>query len=106
MECKSLRDSDSAIQAFNVQYFMASTDSLADNTAFAKKNNASFPILSDSNQTVSEAYGVLGRSGFARRWTYYIDPKGIIIHIDKSVSPRTAGTDLVEHLERLMVETH
>jgi len=105
MECKSLRDSDSALQTFNVQHFMASTDSLADNTAFAEKNNASFPILSDSNRTVSQAYGVLGRSGFARRWTYYIDPEGIIVHIDKSVSPRTAGSDLVEHLQRLNVDT-
>ena len=83
---------------------MASTDSVEDNTAFANKNNASFPILSDSDRRVSRAYGVLGSSGFARRWTYYIDEKGIILFIDKSVSPRNAGIDLVKQLKTLNVD--
>jgi peroxiredoxin Q/BCP len=93
-----------AIQNFNVRYFMASTDSLEDNAAFAKKNNASFPILSDSERQVSRAYGVLGSTGFARRWTYYIDKDGVILHIDKTVSPRTAGIDLVRRLKMLNVD--
>ena len=83
---------------------MASTDSVEDNTAFANKNNASFPILSDSDGRFSRAYGVLSSSGFARRWTYYIDEKGIILFIDKSVSPRTAGIDLVRRLKMLNVD--
>lgn len=80
---------------------MASTDSVADNTGFAQKNEASFPILSDVDKSVSRAYGVLAALGYARRWTYYIDPEGIILKIDKDVSPRTAGADLVKHLEAL-----
>lgn len=82
---------------------MASTDSLADNTAFAKKNDASFPILADTEQTVSTAYEVLGGGGFASRTTFYIDPDGNIARIDRQVNPRTAGADLVAALDELGV---
>lgn len=84
---------------------MASTDSLEDNTAFATKNDASFPILADTERSVSAAYGVLGGGGFASRTTFYIDPDGRIARIDRDVNPRTAGADLVADLEALGVPT-
>ncbi len=74
---------------------MASTDSIEDNTAFAKKNAATFPILADPNKQMCDQYGVLSERGYARRWTFYIDADGIIQKIDKSVKPSTAGKDLV-----------
>jgi peroxiredoxin Q/BCP len=82
---------------------MASVDSLEDNSTFAAKNNASFPILADPDKVMTEAYGVLSGSGFAKRWTFYIDPQGIIRQIDKAVNPRTAGTTLVKNLKALNV---
>ena len=103
MECKALRDSDQEIRNYDVAYFMASTDTLADNTAFAEKNAATFPILADPDKTVSEAYGVLAPMGYARRWTFYIDPDGVIRKIDKEVSPAEAGRQLVANLEALGV---
>ena len=80
---------------------MASTDTVADNTGFATKNDANFPILSDWGKAVCNAFGVLHERGFARRWTYYIDAEGIIRRIDKDVNPRNAGADLVRNLEEL-----
>jgi len=80
---------------------MASTDNIEDNTGFAEKNNATFPILADPEKSMSGEYGVLSSRGYARRWTYYIDADGIIVHIDKSVSPASAGADLVKNLEEL-----
>ena len=80
---------------------MASTDSLDDVTRFAEMHEADFPILSDSDKTMSAAYGVLSSMGYAKRWTVYIDVGGKIIHIDKQVSPRSAGPDLARNLERL-----
>jgi hypothetical protein len=44
---------------------------------------------------------VLGKRGFAARWTYYIDGSGKIAHIDKSVSPLTAAADIAERLVEL-----
>lgn len=82
---------------------MASTDSVEDNTGFAEKNEASFPILSDPDKSVARAYGVLAGLGYARRWTYYIDAEGVIRMIDRDVDPRTAGEELVRNLEVLGV---
>jgi len=82
---------------------MASTDTAADNKAFAEKNEATFPILADPGKTVAEAYGVLADAGYARRWTFYIDGEGIIRRIDQAVDPRTAGETLVANLEALDV---
>ena len=99
MECKALRDSDQEIQDYNLAYFMASTDSIIDNTAFAMKNEATFPILSDEKKSMTRAFGVLSDGGYARRWTFYIDIDGIIRKIDRSVRPSSAGKDLVINLK-------
>ena len=80
---------------------MASVDKPEDNRKFAEKNEATFPILSDPGKDTCEKFGVLSARGYANRWTYYIDPQGIIRRIDKDVDPRTAGEDLVRHLEEL-----
>lgn len=103
MECKALRDSDQKIRRFDVAYFMASTDNVEDNTRFAEMNEATFPILADADKTVSQAYGVLSPRGYAQRWTFYIDPQGVIQKIDKAVNPARAGEQLVANLEALKV---
>jgi len=82
---------------------MASTDTLADNTAFAKKNGASFPILADVTTEISAAYGVLNERGYAGRVTFYIDPTGTVVRIDREINPRTAGEDLLATLDALAV---
>ena len=82
---------------------MASTDSAEDNRAFAEKNQATFPILSDPGKEMARAYGVLSEAGYANRWTFYIDAQGVIRKIDRNVDPRTAGEDLVRNLEALDV---
>ena len=83
---------------------MASTDSLEDVTAFAKLHEANFPILSDASKSVSESFGVLSATGYAKRWTFYIDSEGIIRDIDRNVNTATAGPDLAKNLERLGFE--
>lgn len=80
---------------------MASVDSLEQVTAFAEKNEANFPILSDDSKEASRAFGVLSAMGFSKRWTFYVGADGNIIEIDKSVNPRSAGPDLAANLERL-----
>lgn len=101
MQCKSLRDSGKEIKSFDVAYFMASVDSIEDNTAFAKEHNAGFPILSDPDKKMTQAYGVLSKRGFASRWTYYIDAQGTLVKIDKEVKPSSAGADLARTMEEL-----
>jgi peroxiredoxin Q/BCP len=82
---------------------MASTDNVETAVAFAEQNNANFPILADASQSVSDAYGVLGSAGMAKRWTFYIDAEGVVTKIDKDVNPRTAGRELLQNLIALDV---
>ena len=82
---------------------MISVDSLEDNTAFAKKENADFPILADPTKETAEKYGVVGRFGVASRWTFYIGPDGRIRYIDTMVRPASSGEDAVTRLKELKV---
>lgn len=95
------------IRAFDVAYFMISVDTLADNTAFAKKENADFPILADSTKEAARKYGVLRSLGalgeVANRWTFYIGPDGKILNIDKKVNPAQSGADIVANLKTFKV---
>lgn len=80
---------------------MISVDTPEENKAFAEKESADFPLLSDPSKKVAEAYGVLGPTGMARRWSFYIGPDGKILDIDKQVSTGTAGADLTAKLKAL-----
>ena len=90
---------------------MISVDKPEDNKAFAEKEHADFPILSDPEKTVANAYGVMAQPSaaqpnppqFARRWTFYIGPDGKILYIDKSVKTSTAGQDVAAKLSELGV---
>jgi len=82
---------------------MVSVDTLEDNTKFAQMHEADFPIMADPDKTAAEAYGVLGRRGFANRWTFYIGPDGTILDIDKAVKTATAGEDMAAKLGALGV---
>jgi peroxiredoxin Q/BCP len=87
-----------------VAYFMVSVDDAETNKRFAEEHDADFPILSDPGKTVGAAYGVLGTTGLARRWTFYIGPDGKILEIDKAVRAGTAGEDLAAKLAELGVK--
>ena len=65
IECKSLRESEIVLTKKNIKLFMASTDSLDTVKKFAKKNNASFPILSENDKKIAKSYGVLIAGLFA-----------------------------------------
>ncbi len=105
-ECKSLTENGDKIRQFKVSYFMASVDSIEDNTAFAQKYSADFPILSDETKAVANAYKVLGTFGFAKRHTFYIGADGRILAVDREVNAETAAADIVAMLEQLGVEKH
>lgn len=79
-------------------------DDAETNKKFAVETEADYPILSDPEKKVASAYGVLGASGFASRWTFYIGPDGKILDIDKKISVKTAGEDIVKKLEALGVK--
>ena len=87
---------------------MISVDTPEDNKAFALKEHADFPMLSNPDKKVAFAYQVISpdtppERQFAKRWTFYIDPTGKIAAIDKAVKPASSGSDIVEKLKELNV---
>jgi len=87
---------------------MASVDPLEGeqgNLAFAKSENADFPLLSDPTKATATAYGVLNARGSANRWTFYIGKDGKIAAIEKKVNPPTSAEDMIAKLAELKVPT-
>jgi len=86
---------------------MISVDTLEDNTAFAKKEQADFPILADPTKATATKYGVLRSiptlGSVPNRWTFFIGLDGRIQAIEKQVRPATAGEDVVAKLGELGV---
>jgi len=120
IECKSLAENGDKIRMYEAAYFMASVDSVEDNTKFAKatsvtlqgrggestvveKKEADFPLLADPTKETAKAYGVLGERGVANRWTFYIDKNGRISYIEKMVRPATSAEDMIAKLGELKV---
>ena len=103
IECKSLAENGHLLKKFNVKYFMASTDEVKKNLEFAKKYNADFPLLSDPEGDVADAYEV-SFMGYAKRHTFYIDKSGKIVMIDKNVRPKSSAEDMAKYMKVLDFE--
>lgn len=84
-------------------YFAVSVDTPEENTKFAQHVEADYPILGDPAKDTAKAYGVLGGSGLANRWTFYVGIDGKILHIEKSVKVSTAGPDVAAKLGDLSI---
>jgi peroxiredoxin Q/BCP len=102
-ECESLGVSRAGLGPFKVRYFGASVDTPETNRRFAASLGLDYPILSDPDRKVARAYGVIGKSGFPSRWTFYIGTDGRILEIDKHVQVTTHGTDVAARLSTLEV---
>jgi peroxiredoxin Q/BCP len=100
-ECRSLAALGSDTSRSNIKYFGASVDTPRVNAEFADALGLTIPILSDPTGTVARAYGVLGATGFASRWTFYIAADGRIVDIDKHVRVTSHGHDVTARLKEL-----
>ena len=100
-ECRSIGTSRLDLGRFNVRYFGASVDSPSTNARFAASLGIDYPILSDPTKEIARAYGVLARSGFASRWTFYIGMDGRLLDVDRDVHPSSHGADVAAKLEAL-----
>jgi peroxiredoxin Q/BCP len=82
---------------------MISVDTPEDNTKFAEMHGADYPILSDPAKEIATRYGVLGPSGRAQRWTFYIASDGKILYVDRAVRAAQSGPDMVAKLGELNI---
>ncbi len=71
---------------------------------YASELKLDYPILSDPDKQAATAYGVVhaGRP-VPERWTFFIDERGRIAHIDKTVKTGSHGADIAAKLDELGV---
>jgi peroxiredoxin len=88
------RDNYAQFNANQAQVFGISVDSVWANAAFRDQMKLDFPLLSDVQKDYSRKLGILDeKSGTARRFTFVVDDKGILRHIDAAqaaLDPTTA----------------
>ena len=86
-EMCTFRDSMAKLNNAKAQVYGISVDTFFTLAAFKKDQNLNFPLLSDFNKDVIQAYGaynpdMIGLKGIAKRATFVIDKDGIVRHAE------------------------
>ena len=83
-----MRDNIADYEGLDAQILAVSVDSLFTLDKFKAEQNLNFPLLSDFNKEVSQAYGsfysefVLGMKGVSKRSAFVIDKKGVLQYVE------------------------
>ena len=100
-----LRDSAPALGNAGAVVLGVSPDSVASHVKFKKKFDLNFPLLSDEDHVVAEAYGVWQeKSMYGRKFwgivrsTYLIDEEGVVRTAWRKVSPKGHAERVTEAL--------
>jgi peroxiredoxin Q/BCP len=86
-------------EELEVNVYGLSLDDVADMGKFHKAQNLNFKLLSDPDGSVATKFGALAKGGrFANRYTYVIDPEGVLRYIEKSVDVAKHGENLLDKI--------
>ncbi len=104
-EACSLQDNKKEFTKRGVAIIGISKDSVASHKKFAEKYHLDFPLLSDPDHKIIEAYGAWGKKKFMGREftgtirnTVLINPKGEIQKEYQNVNPLTHAEELLHDL--------
>ena len=95
-EACAFRDRMDDYKRAGVKVYGVSLDSPESHHTFREKYGLNFPLLTDEEGRASEALGVLGERGKARRVTFLLDPEGRISKVYPEVSPQTHAEEILE----------
>jgi peroxiredoxin Q/BCP len=95
-EACAFRDRINDYAKAGIQVYGVSLDSPESHHKFREKYGLNFPLLTDEEGRASEALGVLGERGKARRVTFLLDPEGRISKVYPEVSPQTHAEEILE----------
>jgi peroxiredoxin Q/BCP len=95
-EACAFRDRMNDYAKADIQVYGVSLDSPESHRTFREKYGLNFPLLTDEEGRASEALGVLGDQGKARRVTFLLDPEGRISKVYPEVSPQTHAEEILE----------
>ncbi|MCS7016629.1 MAG: peroxiredoxin [Gemmatales bacterium] len=88
MESCGFRDRIEQFAQLDTVVIGISVDDAASQSKFVEKNNLNFPLLCDTERSVSKAFGVLGANGLAQRKTFVMDKQGVLRKIYDKVDPK------------------
>jgi thioredoxin-dependent peroxiredoxin len=94
-EACAFRDRMSDYEGAGIQVYGVSLDSPESHRQFREKHNLNFPLLTDENGRASEALGVLGDRGYAKRVTFLLSSAGKIAKVYPEVSPETHADEIL-----------
>jgi peroxiredoxin Q/BCP len=99
------RDNIFAYRELGAVILGVSVDDVASHKSFAEENSLPFPLLADSDKSVTTAYGTLkeyvGIAKLARRDTFIIDPQGNIAKHYQDVKPAGHSEIVLADLKQL-----
>ncbi|MGC1308529.1 MAG: peroxiredoxin [Phormidesmis sp.] len=94
----SFRDSYAAYQGKDLVVLGVSRDDETSHQAFKSKFELPFPLVVDTDGTISSAYEVDG-GGYSKRVTFVIDSKGVISKVyEGNIKTDTHATDILADL--------
>jgi len=101
-EACGFRDNLDSVRKMGAEVIGVSLDSVESHKKFASKYKLPFPLISDKDKRVAEAYGVLRETGTStNRVTFIIDKTGKIARIFPKVDVTKHTEEVVEALKAL-----
>lgn len=103
-EVCTFRDDVQKLRKAGADVVGISLDDVKSHAEFAEKYHVPFPLLSDADRKVAEAYGVLAsKMGFhyAKRTTFLIDPQGKVAKVYEDVDPEKNSAQVLGDLAAL-----
>lgn len=104
-EACNFRDSFHELEKLGVIILGVSKDSVDSHKKFAQKYHLNFPLLSDPEKIIIQAYNAWGKKKFMgrefegiKRMTYLINPKGEIEKIYEKVNPLVHAGEILKDL--------
>lgn len=107
-EAKKFRDLYPAFQKANAVVLGVSLDDVNSHQHFSESLQLPFPILADQDHQLADKFGIVRNFGLfkvAKRETFLIDPKGIIVYHYSSVDTQSHGQQVLDDLLKLQDKT-
>lgn len=108
LESQHFRDLHKSFLKVNTEVIGISRDSISSHQKFSDKHNLSFTLISDQNEAICRAFGVLveknmyGRKAWGiERSTFLIDAKGIVRQIWRKVKVDGHADEVLAAAEKL-----
>ena len=105
-EACSIRDEYQAIKKLGYELYGISVDSIKSHLKFIDNHQLPFPLISDEEKTLVEAFGVWGKKKFmgreymgTNRATFVLDHSGTVTHVIDKVDTNNAAKQLLLHLQ-------